>query len=187
MVWFVLPDKNKSCAYRMDPYLLHSLLARFKFLSFPPLHLDSGKAIFFSQQSRGLEFCIYNRSIWILSWLWQAEKEAPRVASGQWFLCLIQPDSLLSEMASTWLQIFDSICIWQQWLGLSGSFWLPWKHRGCALYNGSMYKVPLAFTHISQQIFLALSNSNSHIVQEIFSGFKPCGCLQLIPFYLTLR
>ena len=183
MAWFVLPDKKKSCACRMDPYLLHSLLARFKFLSFTPLHLDSGKAIFFFNN---LEFCIYNRSIRILSWLWQAEKEAPRVASGKWSLCLIQPDSLLSEMASTWLQIFDSICIWQQWLDLSGSFWLPRKHRGCALYNGSMYKVPLAFTHISKQIFLALSNHNSHIVRD-FSGFKPCGCLQLIPFYLTLR
>ena len=163
MAWFVLPDKKKSCACRMDPYLLHSLLARFKFLSLTPLHLDSGKAILF-QKSKGLEFCVYYRSIRILSWLWQAEKEAPRVASGKWFLCLIQPDSLLSEMASTWLQIFDSICIWQQWLDLSGSFWLPWKHRGCALYNGSMYKVPLAFTRISQQIFLALSNPNSHTV-----------------------
>ena len=47
MAWFVLPDKNKSYVCRMDPYLLHSLLARFKFLSFTPLHLNSGKAIFF--------------------------------------------------------------------------------------------------------------------------------------------
>ena len=166
MAWFVLHDKNKSCVCRMDPYLLHSLLARFKFLSFTSLHHNSGKDIsFFLNKSRGPEFCTYYRSIRILSWLWQAEKEAPWTASGKWFLSLIQPDSLLLEMASTWLQIFDSICSWQQWLDLSGSFWLPWKHRGCALYNGSMYKVPLAFTHITQQIFLSLSNPNSQIVQ----------------------
>ena len=87
---------------RMDPYILHSLLARLKFLqSSSGFHQSDyhtiypfPKKIIQSLISQRSELHLHDntslRPIWVFPWLWQTEEKASRTASGVIFWSIFQ-------------------------------------------------------------------------------------------------
>ena len=162
---------------RMDPYVLHSLLARLKSLGLPTDSYLSGPGNYhpipFFKRVEKFDFglcctilSLYpQRWIWVFSWLWQTEEETSWTSSGAtfWFFWRIIEDFFSVEMATAWVKVFDSICSWQHWLGLSrgvqthcniksnllfqalmthcSGVRLSWKHWGCALHHLSLHQV----------------------------------------------
>ena len=164
---------------RMDPYILHSLLARLKFLqSSSGFHQSTyhtihpfPKKIIQSLISQRSELHLHDntslRPIWVFPWLWQTEEKASWTASGVIFWSIFQvqlnflPPQKWPRPGSKSLSQFvagntDLVYLevgrisWDEKVKASMSgVWLSWEHWGCALYHLPMHKVPWIPTQFS--------------------------------------